>query len=556
MESGLEVNIPTHPQLAAKTLKPRWNQDGTHILFIGTDVFYVIDILGSDLFEVEGYMPSFSPDGSRIAYTTDKYSTGWIWDRQYSYEVVTTSVAGTDTKRLTKDKHWNGMPSWSHDGAHIAFISDRDREGKEGLYDVYTITPDPSDVQFVVPGAELHTFRDFTWSPDSRHIAISQCRYVLRDRGENHEACFITVARADGSEFWRIFESESPISPLAWSPVDQRIAFLTTEGGSTVVYTIEADGSDAQPIFTSSKLTEYITSYVLDSRAVSWSPDGSEIRFLAYAPNFGLHSISADGTGLRTLQDGIYADSVGWSVNGSRIAVYRAPQGEESVVLYTSAPDGSDRRDLVRYVHGDIVAENSAWQDDYGPNCSSGEAVSNPKRNPDLVRDCEILLSVRDTLAGEGVDLNWRAYSSIESWEGIRVDGSPPRVEVLHLEGVRGTIPSELGDLSGLKWLFLTGNRLTGSIPPELGKLAELEQLLLSQNQLTGSIPPELGNLVNLEYMILDRNELVGDIPQELGNLENLKSLQLYANNLTACIPLTLSEQITLVNKPPDFCAQ
>lgn len=215
IESGLEVNTPTHPQLAAKTMNPQWNRDGTHIFFIGTNVFYVIDILGSDLHEVEGHMPSFSPDGSRIAYTSDKYSTGWIWDRYFSYEVVTTSLAGTDARRLTRGKHWDGMPHWSPDGARIAFISDRDREGKEGLYDVYTITPDPSDVQFVLPGAELHTFREFAWSPDSQHIAISQCRFVLRDRGENREACFITVARADGSEFWRIFESEYPISRVA-----------------------------------------------------------------------------------------------------------------------------------------------------------------------------------------------------------------------------------------------------------------------------------------------------------------------------------------------------
>lgn len=182
--------------------------------------------------------------------------------------------------------------------------------------------------------------------------------------------------------------------------------------------------------------------------------------------------------------------------------------------------------------------------------------MPNPKRNPHLVRDCEILLRVRDALAGEGVDLNWTAYRRIESWEGVRVSGSPPRVEVLYPKGLAGTIPPELGDLTGLKRLSLFDNRLTGSIPLELGKLVELEELVLSQNQLTGSIPPELGNLVNLAGLILDRNELSGDIPPELGNLKNLERLQLYLNKLSGCIPLALSDQISLVNKPPKFCGQ
>ena len=40
---------------------------------------------------------------------------------------------------------------------------------------------------------------------------------------------------------------------------------------------------------------------------------------------------------------------------------------------------------------------------------------------------------------------------------------------------------------------------MTGDIPTELGSLSNLETLDLSGNQLTGDIPAELGNLSNLE---------------------------------------------------------
>jgi len=103
-----------------------------------------------------------------------------------------------------------------------------------------------------------------------------------------------------------------------------------------------------------------------------------------------------------------------------------------------------------------------------------------------------------------------------------------------------GSIPTELGNLSNLGWLELNNNELTGSIPSELGNLSNLEQLELDNNQLTGSIPSELGNLSNLEQLELDNNELTGSIPTELGNLSNLEQLHLYSNQLTGSIPTEL----------------
>ena len=40
-----------------------------------------------------------------------------------------------------------------------------------------------------------------------------------------------------------------------------------------------------------------------------------------------------------------------------------------------------------------------------------------------------------------------------------------------------------------------------------------LRILQLSNNQLTGSIPPELGNLTGLCWLMLDGNNLTGTIP-------------------------------------------
>ena len=70
--------------------------------------------------------------------------------------------------------------------------------------------------------------------------------------------------------------------------------------------------------------------------------------------------------------------------------------------------------------------------------------------------------------------------------------------------GLTGEIPRDLGNLTDVNDLHLSGNKLTGQIPPELGDLARLVQLYqleklrviyLSDNPLTGVIPQALVNL-------------------------------------------------------------
>ena len=106
--------------------------------------------------------------------------------------------------------------------------------------------------------------------------------------------------------------------------------------------------------------------------------------------------------------------------------------------------------------------------------------------------------------------------------------------------GLTGTIPSGLGNLSNLALLALGGNQLTGPIPSELGDLTSLTGLYLWGNQLTGTIPTQLGNLDNLEVLNLTRNGLTGTIPSGLGNLSNLALLALGGNQLTGTVPAQL----------------
>ena len=183
------------------------------------------------------------------------------------------------------------------------------------------------------------------------------------------------------------------------------------------------------------------------------------------------------------------------------------------------------------------------------PTCRSGVAVVDPRSNYWLVRDCEVLLDVRDTLRGSG-SLNWSAGIAITSWDGVSVGWTPERVTVLRLtrKGLTGRIPPDIGKLGGLLVLWTKENQLSGEIPRELGNLRNLTQMNLKSNRLSGEIPGELGNLRNLTVLILRRNQLSGEIPGELGNLTGLNILNLALNRLSGEIPGEL-EGLTSLGK-------
>ncbi len=154
-----------------------------------------------------------------------------------------------------------------------------------------------------------------------------------------------------------------------------------------------------------------------------------------------------------------------------------------------------------------------------------GPVFCRPKKiDPDLLADCTLLLTVRDSLAGDA-PLNWRRDVPVDDWQGVAVDRSRGRVTALDLTqmGLNGRIPAELGQLAGLASLRLGRNRLAGDIPPELGNLAGLRMLALDGNLLAGSVPPELGKLSRLTDLRLHGNRLSGPAPPAVAALPALR---------------------------------
>lgn len=105
------------------------------------------------------------------------------------------------------------------------------------------------------------------------------------------------------------------------------------------------------------------------------------------------------------------------------------------------------------------------------------------------------------------------------------------------LNGLRGSIPAELGELGALEAIVLDGNRISGSLPNRLYQLTNLVKLSIPYSQLTGSLSTMIGNLSNLEDLRIEGAFMDGSIPSELRMLTNLKRLLMRDNSLSGAIP-------------------
>jgi Tol biopolymer transport system component len=231
---------------------PSWSPDGQRIVFSterdGQSDIMVMEADGTGRRSLtttpsEEGAPSFSPDGRRIVFDTN---------RDGNSEIYTMDAEGHSPVRVTTHAATDRSAAWSHDGQRIAFLSDRDRRPN---FDVYVMNADGSGVQRVTMDG---TFWSPQFSPDGKFLAVQGDRDIrlinLADR---------TVKRLT-------FDPQNGMSP-SWSPDGSRIAFTTTRNGRLEVFTMHADGSNQN------MLVSMPGASAMDPR---WSPDGRRVAFV------------------------------------------------------------------------------------------------------------------------------------------------------------------------------------------------------------------------------------------------------------------------------------
>lgn len=167
--------------------------------------------------------PTWSPDGKRIVFVR-----GHAEDRHDLFVVPADGsrapellLRGDDDKPV-----YAGTPAWSPDGKTIVFSSDR-REGKgTGLWLLDVATKRLRRLTFPRPGAWFVRDRYATWSPDGKHIAFASNRHVASgDQADDYD---IYAINPDGSGLIRLTDDPGAAFDPAYSPDGKRIVFTST----------------------------------------------------------------------------------------------------------------------------------------------------------------------------------------------------------------------------------------------------------------------------------------------------------------------------------------
>ena len=185
--------------------------------------------------------PAWSPDGERIAFSSDR--TG-------DSEIFVMDPNGDNVVQLTNSPREDWQPSWSPDGERIVFASPR-----AGNWEIYVMDSDGENVLQLTHRLAI----DWTpeWSPDGTRIAFAAKGeagevVVAEESGE-------VVQAVPGKGTWDVYVMDSngenviqltdhPMSDFepTWSPDSKYLAFASDRTEPVGVYVMNADGSDPE----------------------------------------------------------------------------------------------------------------------------------------------------------------------------------------------------------------------------------------------------------------------------------------------------------------------
>ena len=204
--------------------------------------------------------PSWSPDGSRIAYVSFEEKKAAIYQQE---------VATGQRRKLASFSGINGAPAWSPDGRRLALTLSRD-----GNPEIYTMDVKSGALVRLTRNAAIDT--EPVWMPDGRSIVFTS------DRGGS--AQLYQVAASGGSPRRITFEGKYNAGADI-SPDGRKIALVHGEGGRYRIAVLDLD----------SRRMRVLTDGSLDE-SPSFSPNGSMIIYATGAGNREvLAAVSVDG---------------------------------------------------------------------------------------------------------------------------------------------------------------------------------------------------------------------------------------------------------------------
>jgi TolB protein len=228
------VTIGTNSSIA-----PSWAPDGQSITYsawrasgeFGTFQDVVISWINKGTREYpakgnperQSYLPTYSPDGSKIAFCL---SVGG------NQEIYVMNRDGSNQRRLTNHPEIDTSPTWSPNGAQIAWVS-----GRSGNPNVYVMNSDGT-------GQRKLTNESWADRPTWSREPFNEIAYAART-GPGFDIKIYSFATGQATKITDgIGSNESP----AFSANGRHVAFVSTRNGKEQIFTIDRDGTHLRQI--------------------------------------------------------------------------------------------------------------------------------------------------------------------------------------------------------------------------------------------------------------------------------------------------------------------
>jgi Tol biopolymer transport system component len=281
--------------------------------------------------------PSWSPDGSEIAYTRMNYLPLGIWvsDRD-----------GNNATAITPASDYAAYPSWNPDGNSIAYLSGPDMYTRQGIInlgwgypraDLVTISPNGTKLRVLLtsllPGDEGNVVQ---WNANGNAIMAYNTTPRIQTEtigGMNPTWLWVTETKNPDNQYGTVFNT------TIHSVADERASF-EYPGTSAIYIDYTTDKKSQLKRLDADGTTTTLLTSVIDIAGVACNPKSSQIAYISQS----LWSVDGDGSNRRMLADvtdhGGQVMTMKWSPDGSRIAYL------DSKAVWVVNADGSNRHQV------------------------------------------------------------------------------------------------------------------------------------------------------------------------------------------------------------------
>ncbi|MDH3626093.1 MAG: amidohydrolase family protein [Acidobacteriota bacterium] len=416
-EEPWDVQAPGGPVYEAKldTDTGTWmnldvSPDGEHVMFDLLGDLYEIPIAGGDAVSLtDGFAwdmhPRYSPDGSSIAFTSDRGGGDniWIMDRdgsdpqavsEESYRLLNNPVWSPDGEFLAARKHFTsrrslgsgeiwlfhrsggagiqlnekpneqkdlGEPAFSPDGRYIYFSQDTtsgsvfqyNKDSNTQIYTIQRIDREEGRIETVISGAggaaRPTPSPDGKWVAFVRRVRFDTCLF-LHDTDSGRNTKLTCDLERDMQETWAV---HGVYPNMAWTPDSDSLVYWATG----TLHRIEIDSREITPIpFRVKDKREMVEALrfpvavapdQFDVKMLRWvqvSPAGDRVLFQALGKLWVRDLPDGEPTRL-TLQDDHFEFYPSFSRDG-RWVVYTTWHDEELSTIQIAASDGTSVKTL------------------------------------------------------------------------------------------------------------------------------------------------------------------------------------------------------------------